>query len=758
MSSSEDHTPTDVAIDGNESRDRDSDSAAAPPADLEEGVTPTSHSNQTTLDSATSGSTPSDLHQDLIRSKILQDGYVPSSMLGTTAANAGAAGETTPNTADTQTPSSLSDHVAASTETPPSLNPHGLPVATIPNVEQAVEGSSRVYSAKPVQDEDCLVNKKQALMWTVIFAIVVLIVVTTSVVLVKRQNDDAETNVSNVNSQWWTMTNTTIYEFASSLPGDTVRALKKDVATKTKNDNVQFAAAWYETPAWFPQDKWEPKSPQSQAWKWLVSDPRAVSQTANAYTMDELALRFGLAVVFFATNGPNWDNTTSWLSTSTDGEEENDLCLWFSSKVPNNDRYMNEHIRKYDQYVEHCHKNGFQELRLAGNKLVGTIPNEVSMLTALTTLSLNFNELTGTLPSTLTQLTRLETLECYACGLKGNFTTLVDEWSTTLTNLTKLRFPINALRGTIPSSITKLSKLTDLRLYSNRLAGSISDEIWTKWKHMLHIKVNINKITGTLPTLLADMTRLKSLTIDENLITGTMPTQVGKLSLLQQFGFGDNRISGTLPTELGLMTQLQYMYAYWNRFTGTLPTEFGMFGEMLYMDMEGQKRLAGTIPTELALMGKATDCYLGNNFLTGSIPSELALWNASMVAFSFGHNQLTGTIATELATMSQLIAFYAGANKFTGTLPTELGQLSSCGSLDFMDNLFTGTIPTELGNIPVLANLLLALNGFTGSVPDSVCKLFTPTDESKEIQVDCKEVECTCNCTCDNPYDSLLTS
>jgi hypothetical protein len=78
-------------------------------------------------------------------------------------------------------------------------------------------------------------------------------------------------------------------------------------------------------------------------------------------------------------------------------------------------------------------------------------------------------------------------------------------------------------------------------------------------------------------------------------------------------------------------------------------------------------------------------------------------------------------------------------------------------ALDIMDNLLTGTVPTELGKCSMLGNLLLALNDLTGSVPEEVCSLFTPPDESKEIMVDCKEVQCTCNCTCDNPYDSLLT-
>jgi hypothetical protein len=619
--------------------------------------TKTTDSSSLTTDSVTTGETPSVLHHGLIQSKLLQDGRVPPSVLQASATGAG----TNTSSSLSENPATTSSNVisrATVTTAPSSVDTRGLPVAnTIPSSIQMAE--EPVYSAKPVTEGDCVMNKKQAALLTAIVAIIIVVIVTASDVLVKQRrkrhsNRNAGANNNN-NNMWWANNQTELYSFALKLPAYTVQVLQKD-AFKVQGTGENTQSAWYKEALWNPQNSGKPLSSQGQAWKWLISDPKttAMGSSTQAYSEDELFTRFALAVLFFATNGPNWDNTTNWLSTSNDAD--NDLCTWFSSKAKCVDFYPNERIRNYDDYVSWCHRTGFRELRLGSNKLVGTLPPEIGLLTKLTTLSLSSNALTGSLPSTITQLTSLNTLECYSCGLTGNITTLLRQVSKTMVNVTQLRLPTNSFYGSVPVETSKLSKLNDFRLYANKLTGSIADEIWMSWGNLYHLKLNDNKLTGTLPRLLGRMKTQKSFTIHNNLLNGTIPTEIGLMNL-QQLDIEGNKISGPYPTELGRLTNLQFLFTSGNLITGTLITEFGLMTSLVYLALESQKKLTGNIPVEFGHL-RPTYFYAGDNHLSGTIPTELGSWGSALSVFSLGQNQLTGTIPTALGTFTGCTSFF----------------------------------------------------------------------------------------------------
>jgi hypothetical protein len=83
--------------------------------------------------------------------------------------------------------------------------------------------------------------------------------------------------------------------------------------------------------------------------------------------------RYGLAVLFYATNGAGWTNSTGWLT-------EVNACEWIGIRC---DRF----------------NKAIEEIDLSGNQLVGTIPNEVSMVDSLISLWLRKNEISGTIPN-----------------------------------------------------------------------------------------------------------------------------------------------------------------------------------------------------------------------------------------------------------------------------------------------------------------------------------------------------------------------
>ena len=130
--------------------------------------------------------------------------------------------------------------------------------------------------------------------------------------------------------------------------------------------------------------------------------------------------RDALVALYHATDGPNWTNSTNWLSDKPLGD-------WHGIQV--NDRVT--------------------ALFLSENNLRGEIPTELAQLANLEILELGWNQLTGTIPPELGQLA----------------------------SLTRINLPYNQFTGTIPIELTQLANLEHLDLSNNQLTGTIPTEL-----------------------------------------------------------------------------------------------------------------------------------------------------------------------------------------------------------------------------------------------------------------------------------------
>lgn len=108
-------------------------------------------------------------------------------------------------------------------------------------------------------------------------------------------------------------------------------------------------------------------SPLVRSLSWiLLDDPAAVGE-------NWLLSRLGLVALYVALGGDEWTNQTNWLS-------EKPVCAWFGVT---------------------CNRENskIEILKLDNNNLSGNIPNEISLLTDMFSLSLMNNKLTGTIPA-----------------------------------------------------------------------------------------------------------------------------------------------------------------------------------------------------------------------------------------------------------------------------------------------------------------------------------------------------------------------
>jgi len=196
-------------------------------------------------------------------------------------------------------------------------------------------------------------------------------------------------------------------------------------------------------------------SPQSQALQWIRMNYVPDDVASNDKT-PYLIQHYVLAVLYYGLDGPNsWMRTDRWLSNETS------VCEWYTSTYHHHSHQASlshtlyNHEEKDNIIVGDenalCNNHGLlQILDLSSNRLVGTLPTEIGLLSNyLKRINMHHNELHGTIPTELSQLSGLHYL-----GLE-----------------------YNSLEGNIPSSLGELEQLTDLILHSNRLEGSVPEEL-----------------------------------------------------------------------------------------------------------------------------------------------------------------------------------------------------------------------------------------------------------------------------------------
>lgn len=111
------------------------------------------------------------------------------------------------------------------------------------------------------------------------------------------------------------------------------------------------------------------------------------------------------------------------------------------------------------------------------NGLSGSLPSEINQLSSLLRLHVYFNNLTGTLPREIASLKSLELLDIESNKLSGPL--FISELFNITGTLQRFRASGNQFVGSIPTNISRFTKLREFWISDNNLSGSIPDSITT---------------------------------------------------------------------------------------------------------------------------------------------------------------------------------------------------------------------------------------------------------------------------------------
>ncbi len=274
----------------------------------------------------------------------------------------------------------------------------------------------------------------------------------------------------------------------------------------------------------------------------------------------------------------------------------------------------------------------------------------------------------------------------------------------------------NNLTGSIPSAIGNLTKLRSLGMSNNQLTGSIPATIGNLTE-LYWLDLASNKLSGNLPATIGNLTSLNSLLVAANQLTGPLPKEIGNLSSLANLSIISNQFSGSIPPEISGLTSLIAFQASSNQFSGSIPKEIGSLTNLLQLDLE-RNQLSGEIPAEIGNLVNLYAIYLQFNNLTGGIPKEIGNLG-NLTTLYLNNNQMNGTIPHEIGGLTSLTTFIAYNNQLTGSIPGEIGNLTELTTLSLYNNDLSGALPSSIGNLTKLQSLSLSDNQFTGSVPSS---------------------------------------
>jgi len=179
----------------------------------------------------------------------------------------------------------------------------------------------------------------------------------------------------------------------------------------------------------------------------------------------------------------------------------------------------------------------------------------------------------------------------------------------------QLKFVMNGLTGSIPSTIGDLTHLQKIDIQENEegIAGPIPAEIGNL-SNLAHFRLYKNSISGSIPTEIGDLNNLELLDLRYNDLEGSIPDEIGNLSKLSDLNLYSNKLSGNIPTEIGNLTSLDNLTLAYNNLGGELPSEIGNLINLNNLFLH-HNNFEGSIPSNLENLDALTDLELQNNNL-----------------------------------------------------------------------------------------------------------------------------------------------
>ncbi|CAK8541833.1 unnamed protein product [Lathyrus sativus] len=204
-------------------------------------------------------------------------------------------------------------------------------------------------------------------------------------------------------------------------------------------------------------------------------------------------------------------------------------------------------------------------LLIKGNHFTGNIPKEICRLTSLHILDISYNNFVGEIPS---------------CFGKMPFENKNPEES---------RDQFNSIYSSHGYVYNRLRKEKEKFTSKNRLETYTTSILI----YMSGIDLSHNKLNGSIPSELGNLTRIRALNLSNNFFSGKIPASFSNLVQVESLDLSFNMLSGQIPPQLSRLTSLEVFSVAHNNLSGTTPERKGQFITFDESSYEGNEFLCG---------------------------------------------------------------------------------------------------------------------------------------------------------------------
>ncbi|KAK2993733.1 hypothetical protein RJ640_018354 [Escallonia rubra] len=284
------------------------------------------------------------------------------------------------------------------------------------------------------------------------------------------------------------------------------------------------------------------------------------------------------------------------------------------------------------------------------------------------------------------------------------------------------------LVGTLPPSVGNLTFLTSLVLQNNTFHGELPQELG-RLTRLQNLSLSLNSFSGSIPSNLTHCTDLTSLSLNYNELVGAIPDQLSSLTNLLYLGLTVNNLTGSIPAWIGNFSSLTDLGILRNNFYGSIPYDLGRLSSLRILQLYANQ-LSGTVPDSIFNISSIYYFSVTQNHLQGQLPPDVGLTLPNLQIFAGGVNEFSGPIPVSLSNATKLGVLDFAENRLTGGFPTNLGKLQGLYRINFDDNRL-GHEEVGLNFLASLANCtslqVLGLSGnlFGGELPNSIANLST---------------------------------
>ncbi|KAK3423636.1 hypothetical protein EUGRSUZ_F00516, partial [Eucalyptus grandis] len=395
-------------------------------------------------------------------------------------------------------------------------------------------------------------------------------------------------------------------------------------------------------------------------------------------------------------------------------------------------KYLYLYDNNFSGNMPSCFGNmtNLKSLDLSNNSLQGPLPRSLVRCVNLSELSLGHNEFSDIFPHWL------EAPYLHNLDLQSNkFHEIFSNTSLYVLDLSNNKFggPIpvpslvtfyysiasNKMTGKIPSLICNFTKLEIINLSNNTLTGSLPQCLTNFGTGLSVLNLRMNYLKGIIPQSFSLRSGLMTLDLSQNQFEGTLPRSLVNCRHLEVLDLSDNQIEDTFPRWLGTLPELKLLILRSNNLKGLLNIPMGghLFPKLHILDLSNNN-FSGPLPRNVIMSLKSM--MNGQNGQDKSLYMTRNIWGQNTISRSY-ENSVTLTMKGQEIWLVKIFTFLTlidlSHNSFQGNIPECIGQLHSLIGLNLSHNYLTGSIPLTLGNLTNLGWLDLSSNNLSGIIP-----------------------------------------